>query len=111
MTGENKSADFRPSRIDKIKNFFYLPVTFCIWSLLNKTETFKNILNEVNNIISIKIPNEESINEKSINNFRIVELLNFCIFITGIANPPFYTNMSLNFSKLIYNKNFRIFSS
>jgi len=88
---------------EESKKFIYLPVIFCIWSLLNKTESFKNILNEVHNIVSKKVPNEEYINEKMINNYKIVELLNFCIFISGIASPPFYTNMSLNFSNLFIN--------
>jgi hypothetical protein len=43
-------------------------------------------------------------NEKMINNYKIVELLNFCIFTSGLASPPYFSLMSLNFSiyKFIY---------
>lgn len=80
-------------------NNLHIPVVVCIWSQHNNTESFKGILMEIYNIIHKKKFTFSNFSEDILNNFRIIELINLSIFITGVASPPYYSNMNLNLSK------------
>jgi hypothetical protein len=81
-------------------NEIYSPIAICLWSLHNNSEAFKRIMMEIHNIITKNFLNLNEISEEKINNFRFVELINYCIFICGIASPPHFSRMKLNFSKI-----------
>jgi len=52
----------------------------------------------------------EGFSNESINNYRLIELINYFIFITGIASPPNFSLMKLNFSNKNHKK-IKIFNS
>lgn len=65
----------------------------------NNTEAFKAILIEIYYITNKNLNCYNGLSDEIINNFRFVELLNYWIFICGIASPPHFSKMKLNLSK------------
>ncbi len=113
------------SSTDKI---LYFPVAICLWSHISNTEFFKEILQEIYEIVSLKrldmnifsfanfqlIINEgenSCVNSISLNqvvrDYQHCELINYFIFLTGIVKPSSYTRMTLNLSKKINFQKFR----
>ena len=83
---------------------FYSPIAICLWSLHNNAESFKGILMEIYNIAYKISENFNGFSQEKVNNYRFVELINYCIFICGIASPPHYSRMKLNFSNIKLNR-------
>jgi len=81
-------------------NEVYSPIAICLWSLHNNTEAFKGIMMEIYNIAYKNIKNSKGFSGEEINNYRFVELLNYCIFVCGIASPPHYSRIKIKFSKI-----------
>ena len=88
----NESIDINNKKI-------YIPYTICIWSPINHTESFKQILIEMYHIIK---SNDINLSEETIINFHNCELVNLIIFICDIIIPSNYTKLILNchFSKI-----------
>lgn len=78
-----------------------MPISICLWSLHNNPKAFKEILMEILNVISKNKIYFNSFSNEIIQNYRLLELINYFIFISGIASPPHYSLMKMNFSKII----------
>ena len=73
----------------------YAPIAICVWSYINNTDTFKEILHESYRIITY---NNKEKNVNMVENFRYLELLNYFTFLDSIVKPPPFTKLTLNFS-------------
>ena len=82
----NESIDINNKKI-------YIPYTFCIWSPVNHTESFKQLLIEMYRIIKSY---DINLSEETIINFHNCELINLIIFICDIIIPSNYTKLILN---------------
>jgi len=99
LNSDNYSLDKKYSIISNL-NEFYCPIAISIWSLHNNTEAFKGIIKEIYNIAYKNSETFDSYSREKINHYRFVEVINYCIFICGIASPPHFSRMKLKFSKI-----------
>lgn len=72
----------------------YVPYSICIWSPLNHSESFKQVLLEIYHVIRAF---DISISDDTLTNFHNCELLHIIVFLSGIVIPSNYTKMVLIF--------------
>ena len=73
---------------------YYLPYALSIWSPVNNSEAFKNILTEFYRIIKTS---DKDIDDSTLINYHNLEFIHMIIFLTDIILPPNNSKIILNF--------------
>ncbi len=81
-----------------------MPTSICIWSSISNLEFFKKILQELYEILNLKIYDCQSIIENPLANFNLstirdyqsLEIVNYFVFLSNLIKPPSNTILTLN---------------
>ena len=87
----------------------FVPYSLCIWSPLNHSVSFKQILIEMYRVMRSY---ELSISDETLINYHNCEIIHMIVFLSGILIPSSYTKLILNFHfskvEFLFNSMFEI---